>query len=351
MSRPVTVKDIARELNTSVSTVSRALRNHKDISPEMKKKVLDLVQKLNYQPNSAAQSLRTNRTQTLGVVVPEIVMHFFSNTLSGIQEYAAEHNYSIVVGQSMESFQTEETSIQKLLSNRVDGLLLSLSSATVNVDHLLPLIEKKIPIVLFDRVWDDLNVSKVVVDDRNASYGATEFLIKTGCKRIAYIGGPDSLYVSKEREIGYLNALEKNQLPFSPELIVRCQDLNKAPMEALTQLLSLEEKPDALFCMNDPIAIHALQLLKERNIKIPDEISVIGFTNEPVSNFIEPSLTTVSQPSHEMGKEAAALLIAQIEKPKSAKPVTKVLETKLIVRNSTKKLQGMRSGDVYSFTD
>jgi LacI family transcriptional regulator len=315
------------------------LHDHKNISPETKKRVLELVQRLNYLPNSAAQSLRTHRTRTLGVVVPEIVMHFFSNTLSGIQEYAALHNYTINISQSMESFSLEETNVQKLISNRVDGLMISLSSGTANVDHLRQLIEKEIPLVLFDRVWEDLEVSKVVVDDQKASFQAVDYLVKTACRRIAYIGGPDNLYVSKERELGYRRALQANALQPDDELIIHCKDLHTGPVEAVLRLLSLDEPPDAIFCMNDPIAIQVMQILKERQIKIPEEISLIGFTNEPVSNFIEPSLTTVAQPSYEMGKMAASLLIGQLERPHSFKPSTIVLETKLIIRNSTRKVE------------
>jgi len=338
-SSQTTVRDIARRLNISVTTVSRALRDHIDIKPETKKKVLDLVHELNYQPNYAAQSLRTNRTNTLGVIIPEIVMHFFSNTLSGIQEYADQQNYSIIVCQSMESFRMEESNIQKLLSNRVDGLMISLSSDTCHVDHLQQLIDKNIPVVLFDRIWEDLKVSKVVVDDRAASFQAVDYLFKTGCRRIAYIGGPQNLYISREREQGYLRALERNHIQPSTELILHCNDLHTGPTEVTKKLLELDEMPDAIFCMNDPVAIQVMQVLKEKKIKIPDDISMIGFTNEPVSSFIEPSLTTVSQPSYEMGKVAASLIIEQLKNPQLFKPVTRVLETKIIIRNSTRKLE------------
>src|SRR5258707_11276292 len=267
----ITVRDIARQLKMSISTVSRALQNHQNINHETKKKVLELVQLLDYEPNAAAQSLRTNKTNSLGVIVPEIVMHFFSSTLSGIQECAAQNNYSIMVCQSMESFGTEKSNIHKLMSNRVDGLLISLSSETQHVEHLQQLIDKKIPILLFDRICDDLNVTKVVVDDRLASFRAVDYLVKTGCKRIAYIGGPESLYINRERELGYLEALAKNNIYSSPDLIIHCHDLHKDPEAATQQLLNLPETPDAIFCMNDPVAIQAMQVIKERQIKIPDE--------------------------------------------------------------------------------
>ncbi|GHM99509.1 LacI family transcriptional regulator [Cytophagales bacterium WSM2-2] len=338
-SSQTTVRDIARLLNISVATVSRALRDHIDIKPETRKKVLELVEQLNYHPNFAAKSLRTNKTNTLGVVVPEIVMHFFSNTLSGIQEYAALHDYNIIVCQSMESARMEETNIQKLLANRVDGLIISLAIDTENVDYLRQLVDRNIPVLLFDRVSDDLEVSKVVVDDSAASFRAVEYLISTGCHRIAYIGGPKKLYVSREREMGYVRALEKNQLRIDQELIVHCKNLHTDPCEVTKHLLELREIPDAIFCMNDPIAIQVMQVLKEKQVRVPDDISVIGFTNEPVSSFIEPSLTTISQPSFEMGRVAASLIIDQLKKPQVYKPTTRVLETNFIIRNSTRKVE------------
>ena len=194
------------------------------------------------------------------------------------------------------------------------------------------------PIVLFDRVCDELNVSKVIVDDHKASFKAVDYLVKTGCRRIAYLGGPQSLYISQQRQRGYQEALQKNNIPQSEDWIVHCSDLHVDPATATQQLLNLPEMPDAIFCMNDPIAILAMQVLKEKQIKIPEEISMIGFTNEPVSNFIEPSLTTVSQPSYEMGRIAAKLFIDQVENPESFKPVTKVLHTEFIIRNSTRKV-------------
>lgn len=333
-----TIKDLAHELNVSVSTISRALQDHQDIKPETKKAVLELAKRLNYEPNHVAQSLRIKKTNTLGVIVPEIAMHFFSSTLGGMQEYAAEHGYTVMICQSMESVRTEKSNIHTLVSNRVDGLLISLSSDTENVDHLQQLIDKNIPIILFDRVCDNLEVSKVVVDDHQASFGAVEYLIKTGCQRIAYIGGPENLYISNQRGQGYLDALIKNNIEPSIDWVVHCNDLHTDPVAATQQLLNLPEIPDAIFCVNDPVAIQAMQVLKEKHIKIPDEISMIGFTNEPVSQFIEPSLTTVSQPSYEMGQTAARLFIHQLEHPEFHKPVTTILPTKLIIRNSTRRL-------------
>lgn len=225
-----------------------------------------------------------------------------------------------------------------LVSNRVDGLLISLSSQTKNVEHLEHLIAKQIPIVLFDRVTSDLDVSKVVVDDHNGAFKGVEHLIKTGCKRIAFIGGPDSLYVSDQRLRGYRDAIRNYNIAFDEELVIHCKDLHTDPTEATHKLLDLPQRPDAIFCMNDPVAILAMQVLKEKGIRIPDEISLVGFTNEPVSQFIEPSLTTIAQPAYQMGQTAAKLFIQQLDNKQDFKPITKVLPTELIIRNTTRKL-------------
>lgn len=334
-----TIRDIAIRLNVSISTVSRALRGAPDVNPETKKAVLEMAEKLSYEPNRIAQSLRIKQTKTLGVIVPEINMHFFSSAISGIQEYCAGHDYSIMICQSMESVKTEKSNIHMLVANRVDGLLISLSRETQNLDHLRQLINKNIPIVLFDRISDDLDVSKVVVDDHDGAYKAITHLIKTGCKRIAYLGGPENLYVSRQRENGYVEALRDNNIAVKENLMVHCADFHEEVDKGIHRLLDISPSIDAIFCMNDPIAITAIQVLKEKKIRIPEQISVIGFTNEPASSFIEPSLTTVSQPSHALGKTAAELFIDQLNNEGDFEPVTKILKTELVIRNSTRKLE------------
>jgi DNA-binding LacI/PurR family transcriptional regulator len=280
--------------------------------------------------------LRSKKTNILGVLVPQINLHFFSSAISGIQEYASHHHYSVIICQSLESLQTEEAAIHALISNRVDGLLISLSSETNRTDHLQPLLQKKIPIVLFDRVADGLNATRVIVDDYDGAFKAVEHLIKTGCKRIAYIGGPSHLYISNQRKQGYLDALKKYNIEIDDDLIVHCDNLQTDPALEAEALLNRKERPDAFFCLNDPIAIMVMQVIKSKQLNIPNDVSIIGFTNEPVSQYIEPSLTTVSQPSYEIGEMAASLFIEQIENRESFVPVTKVLPTKLVLRNSTR---------------
>lgn len=333
-----TIRDLALKLDISISTVSRALRNAPDVNPETKKAVHELAQKLNYEPNRVAQSLRIKKTNTIGIVVPEIAMHFFSSFISGAQEYAAGHGYSIMICQSMETMKTEISNIHMLVANRVDGLLISLSSETTSIDHLEQLQAKRIPVVLFDRVSDKLDVSKVVVDDYDGAFKLASHLIRTGCKRIAYLGGPENLYVNQQRFRGYQDALKKHNMPLDQSLIINNEDLHDAPIAGTNALLDLPQLPDAIFCMNDPLAIKAMQVLKSRGIKIPDEISITGFSNEPVSQFIEPSLTTVAQPANLMGQTAAQLFIEQVETKEDYQPITKVLATELIIRNSTRRI-------------
>ncbi len=257
-----------------------------------------------------------------------------------MQEEASRHGYSIMICQSLESYETEKQNIHMLASNRVDGLLISMSSETDDYAHIQRLIDKEIPIVLFDRVSESLVVSKVVVDDHDGAFRAVEHLIRTGCKRIAYIGGPPGFYISNQRKKGYLDALKQFHIDPTENLIIHCHELRDEPVAQIKRLLEFpaDERPDALFCFNDPVAVTDMQNDKERSFKVHDEISIIGFTNEPVSAFIEPSLTTVSQPSHAMGIKAIELFIEQSLDPDNFIPVTAVMKTDLIIRNSTRKV-------------
>lgn len=335
----VTIRDIALKLNISISTVSRALRGMADVNPETKKMVLEMARQLNYEPNLIAQSLRSNRTNTIGIIVPDVEVHFFSSIVSGIQEVASEVNYNVLFCQSNESYQTEINNLKTLIASRVDGLLISLSRETRDVEHLLRVQQKNIPLVLFDRISDEIDTSKVNVSDMDGAYKAVKYLIDTGCKRIAYLAGPKNLAISNKRMDGYFKALRNAGIAPEENLIVHCDSLKDDAGHATAQLLTLEPKPDAIFCINDPVALQAMQVVKQHNLKIPEEISIVGFTDDPISALIEPSLTTVAQPSHEMGKCAAKLLIDQI-KGYNGTPRTVTLDTKLVLRNTTRVVRG-----------
>lgn len=335
-NKQVTIRDLALKLNISISTVSRALRDASDINQETKREVMELARKLNYEPNRIAQSLRIKSTKTIGVIVPEISLYFFSTAISGIQEAAAENGYSIMICQSMESFEMEKSNVHMLVSNRVDGLFISLSGQTESYDHLHSVLNKDIPVILFDRICDIPGVSKVTIDDYKGAYDAVEHLVQTGCKKVAYLGGPPHLLISQQREKGYRDALTKNNIAVQNEYILHCNLMPKETDTIINRLLDMSDRPDGFFCFNDPVAIRAMVILKERNIKIPNEISLIGFTDEPIASLIDPSLTTVAQPSHDMGYKTFELFMNQISDPDGWKPETFVVPTELIKRKSTR---------------
>lgn len=340
----VTIKDIARELGISPSTVSRALKDHPDISPETKKAVNQLATKLNYQPNIVALNLRQSKTNTIGVIIPEVVHFFFSTIISGIEDVAYRAGYNVILTQSNESQAREVTDIKALFNSRVDGMLISVSRETTDFEHIESIISKGVPIVFFDRVYNNPQLSKVIVDDFAGAKEATLHLIDQGCKRIAHIAGPPNLDISKQRLEGYKQALVEHNIKFEDDLITVCPDgtIDEGKIAAF-KLLDLKKKPDAIFASNDPSAMGAMLALKERGLKIPKDVAVVGFSNWFFSALMEPSLTTVDQPGFEMGQEAAKLLIRQIEKKGKDKEdteiqsETKILKTRLIVRDSSRK--------------
>ena len=334
----VTIKDIARELKISPSTVSRALKDHPDISPATKKAVRELAQELDYQPNSVALSLRKSKTFTIGVIIPQLVHHFFSTVISGIEDVAYNAGYHVMLCQSNESYEREVLSTQALLASRVDGMLVSVAQETKDIKHFQSVLNRGIPTVFFDRVVNGLDTSSVVVDDFGGAYRAVEFLIKSGCRRIAHLGGPENLVISQNRRKGYEQALEDYGFGLDANLISSAGLTIEEGKRACGQLLERGEKVDAIFAANDPLAIGALQVLKERGIRIPEGISVIGFSNEPITSLIDPPMTTVAQPGFEMGQIATQLLIAEIQHNEEGDPVIdkKELKTELVVRQSTR---------------
>jgi DNA-binding LacI/PurR family transcriptional regulator len=333
---PATIKDLAKELNLSASTVSRALRDHPDISPLTKKRVISLANKLDYHPDSIAQSLQTQKTKTIGVIVPEIKQPFFASVINGIEELAYSAGYTIIVCQSNETYDREVLYTRTLVSHRVAGLLVSLSQTTQNLDHFKALQRRGVPIVFFDRVNDDIEASKVVVDDYNGAFAAVDHLIKSGYKRIAHLAGPKNLSISKYRLKGYKDALKLGNRPYNEELVVYGGLDDTDGVVGFQKLLSLEILPDAVFAVNDPVATGAFLTIKEHGLKIPDDIALVGFSNTNVSSLLDPPLTTVEQPTYEIGKTAVQLLLAQINNnEKNFVPQFEVLKTHLIIRGST----------------
>ena len=334
----ITIIDIARELNLSKSTVSRALTGHPKVKASTREAVLALAEKLDYQRNMVAINLVTSQSHTIGIIVPEFVTSFFPRVIIGAQEVASQAGYNIIISQSNESYETEVANARVMLANRVDGLLVSLTRETRNFDHLKVFQRKGIPIVFFNRVCEEMQVPKVVVDDYDGAFKAVVHLIRIGKKRIAHLAGPDSLLVSRKRLNGYLDALRQYNQPIVEELIIT-YDLTLEKVKIYVKhLLELEQPPDALFAINDPTAIEAMQLIKKKGLRIPEDIAVVGFSNDYASQLIEPSLTTVAQPMHEIGRTAVQLLLDQLERDVADwKAITRTLKTELIIRDSSQK--------------
>lgn len=328
-----TLKDIAKKLKISASTVSRALSNHPDISEETRIKVKTLADKLNYSPNPIAQSLKSNKTTTIGVIVPEIKHDFFSSAISGIEDVAYQSGYTILLSQSNESFEREVVNTNALMRHRVAGVIVSISQNTKNGDHFKLLLDRNIPLVFFDRACDDVEADKVVIDDEKSAYEAVIHLINRGYKNIAHLAGPKELSVCKNRLQGYLAAIKSSK---QNEFILYGGMHEDDGFRLMDLLITENNLPDSIFCVNDPVAMGAYQRIMEAGLQIPKDIAIVGFSNNKITNMVIPKITTVDQPSFEMGRKAAEILIDLIENPsKKIKPKTIVLNTSLIVRSST----------------
>lgn len=332
------ITDIAKELNISPSTVSRALNNHPAISAKTRDAVIELARKLNYQPNLLALNLLRKRTNLIGVIVPEITSYFFSSIISGIQDLLNPMGVNMIIGQSNESYEEEKSIVNTFASIRVDGFLISPSSETKNFDHLQMLNDNNIPLVIFDRDCEGMEVDKVFVDEYNGAFQAVEHLVNTGCRRIAHITGMSTLSTSRHRLEAYKDALKLHNIPVRKEYIVECEGF--APehgIEPTQKLLALPNPPDAIFTINDGVAIGAMYIIKNSGIVIPDKISVIGFDDDPHSSYFKPSLSTVWQPTYEMGMLSARILMKRVN---SNNDISKIriekLFPELIIRGSSR---------------
>ncbi len=338
MSSQVTIKDIARALKISPSTVSRALKNHPDISKQTRKAVVELASELNYEPNSIALSLRKSKTNTIGVIIPEIVHYFFSKILSGIEDVAYNSGYNVIISQSNESYEREVSDTKALLASRVDGFLISNSRETIDLSHIQTLIDRDIPVVIYDRVCEGLNVSQILVDDYHGAYEATDHLIKAGCRRIAHLQGPKNQMIFQERLRGYREALEKNNLIHDEALVVHCYDgTMEEAIRHTESLMKLKNPPDGIFGNNDLSAIAAMKTVKKMGFRIPEDIAFVGFSDWQLSSLVEPSLSSVTQPGFEMGQKAVKLFLEQVKNPEGYKPRREILIPKLVIRDSSRR--------------
>lgn len=336
---PATLSDIAKQLNISVSTVSRALHNHQAINENTKKRVIKLAEQLNYQPNMLALSLLKKKTNTIGIIVPEITSYFFSSVINGIQDLINDTGYRLIISQSEESFEKEKEILAALSRVRVDGFLISPTSETREYHHFNKLADNGTPLVIFDRDCDGLNADKVFVDDYDGAFQAVEYLIKTGCRRIAHITGPANLSISTHRLNGYLDALKKYNIPKEDQLIFNVKGFTpEYGVEAAKALMKLPQLPDAIFAINDGIAIGAMYVIKEAGIQIPNQISVIGFDDELYSSYFIPPLSSVWQPVYDMGLLSARILLSKLKGEKPAETRYEILKPELIIRASSRKL-------------
>lgn len=332
MSSKPTIKDIAKELGISIATVSRALNGSYEIKPETKKKVLDKAKELHYKPNIQARNLLKKRNNMIGVVVPEFITFFFPEIIIGIQEVVNKQGFQVLICQSNESSTLERKNIEMLEESMVEGLIVSVAKDAKNMDLFKRLVQERMPIVFVNRVLPDLCANQVIIDDKKWAFKVVEHLIKCGYRNIAHLAGNEHLSVTKERLQGYMDALTAYDIPIRENLIMYVGVQQDRAKVGIDYLLSLKDKPDAIFCVNDPIAIGSMLELKKRNYKIPEEMAVAGFSESPIGRIME--LTSVCQPTFELGKIAAEALLKQI-KNYDLPVETTILDAKLNIRNST----------------
>lgn len=353
IQRAVTIKDLAVALNLSISTVSKALKGSHEISAETKAIVKEYAERKNYRPNPIAQNLRKGKSKSIAVIVPNIDNNFFSQVINGIESIAFKKDYNVIVTQTHESYDREVLNTHHHFSRSVDGLLVSLSAETQNVDHFIHVQKNGLPIVFFDRVPDEIKTHKVFTNNFQSAYEATLHLIQQGFKRIAHITSSGFISITEGRLAGYRKALEENGISINEKYVKYCAHggmIKDEIYEAINDLLALDERPDAIFTASDRLSTTTLNILSQMKIKVPEEIALAGFTNSVNAEIFNPPLTAVVQPAFEMGKTATDLLIQMIE---SKRPETSfdniILDNKLIVRASSirKKVTAMshRFGD------
>ena len=330
----VTIKHIAKELNVSISTVSRAFNDKYDIRPETRELILRTAEKMGYYPNPIAKKLSQQKTFNIGVVVPEFINEFYAEIIVAIQEVLITQNYQVLVMQCDNSADIELKNVKTLIHSMVDGLIIAPTLDGGNMKYYLKQIENECPIVFVNRVKEQLNASKVIFDNKKWSYFATDHLIRQGYKKIYHLSAYKDLSVAKERVEGFLKAMKNNQVPEENYKVIETGLLAKEGMHITEDLIYRQDMPDAFFCANDPVAMGVMKTLKDHNYRIPEDIGVMGFTNTQMAELVTPQLCSVKQPTYDMGKAAAELLLDQIEK-EDLSPVTKVFNGKLMIRNTS----------------
>ena len=334
--KEITIYDLARKLNISIATVSRALKDDPVVSKKTKKKIAELAEEMGYRSNNFARNLRTQRTDTIGVIVPRLNSYFMSTVIAGIENIANSEGFNLIISQSSESAQKEIASARTMFNNRVDGLLVSLAYDTDDITHFEPFIKKNIPLIFFDRVEEHKSFTNILINNKKAAYEATSHLIEQGCKRIVYITATPKRNVYIDRLQGYKEALANHHLDFKEEYVLISNLSQEAGAEAASIILQMKPLPDAVFVANDNCAVGCMVALKKAGIRIPEDIAFAGFNNDPVSTVVEPNLTTINYPGYEMGQAAARNLINHLNGASNiASTNTIILRSELIIRESS----------------
>lgn len=337
--KDITLKEIATKLGISITTVSKALKGYPDVSEKTRNSVLELAKSLHFTPNSFAVNLRTKESRTIGLVIPEVVHHFFSNVINGIIDEAEKNNYLVIIVQSGESLALEIKQIELLLNKRVDGIIISLSNESNDDEHLRQILAREIPLVMFDKISKLIKCSKVIINDQKAAFEATQHLINNGCKKIVHIRGPVNPQNAIDRFLGYKKALEKNNIPYNSNLVYTCKNVTfDEGKEFAEKIIQDHPDVDGIFAVTDLVAVGVLDYFNKVNIKVPNQVKLIGFSNWFMSQVITPKLSTVDQPSYEMGVQSFNLLMEEMIARRESKPfIPKTIEltTSIIERESS----------------
>ena len=336
--KEITIYDIAKKMETSTATVSRALNDNPAISESTRKKIQKVAKEMGYRHNNFAKNLRNQKSQTIGVIIHELVSTFVTSVLGGIEQVATEAGYDLIIAHSSEQMEKEKKNANNLFHKRVDGVIASLSFNTTNLEHFNPFIEKKIPLVFFDRVEENLELTKVIIDNYKCGYLATQHLIDQGCKRVAIVTGPQERNVYNKRYKGYRDALLDADMEIKKDYII-INELNaQSGIEAAKRLLKLKPVPDGVFVTNDLTAAVFMKELKKNGVKIPKDIAIVGFNNDAISEIIEPELTTINYDGFLIGETAATQLINHLQGKSDVKKLsTIIVNSELIIRNSSLK--------------
>lgn len=337
MASGISLKELAAELKLAPSTVSRALNDSYEISEATKKKVISMAEKLNYHANPFARSLRENKSKSIAVIIPERINNFFAQVMDGIEEIAQEQGYHLLIYNTHEDVEREKKIVNLLLNGRADAIVMSVSSQTSDISHLMKLYERGLPIIFFDRIRSEIPTTKFITNDYESAFEATKHLINQGCKKIALLTLGKDLSISKERQRGYNDAIKDEGLELDPEMTLYCSHDEESNVKLLQELLMSPNRPDGILASVEKLAYATYHAVKKTNLKMPSDLKLIGFSNATVASLLNPSLTTITQPAVTIGNECAKLLFKKLNKPKHYDLLDQVITipSKMIVREST----------------